>query len=83
MGRRRPEAGLLAQAQGRVDGALTPNFAARLPGNGSGRPAPAAWRRAAENVAARAAAEAKAAAERQPKPITAEAKAVQAGPNTT
>jgi hypothetical protein len=48
--------GMLAQAQGRVDGTFTPSHTtARPAGLGLGRPAPAAWRKAAETVAARAA----------------------------
>jgi hypothetical protein len=49
------EGRLLAQAQGRVDGTFTPSQTARPNGLGLGRPAPAAWRKAAESVAARAA----------------------------
>jgi hypothetical protein len=52
------ESRLMAQAQGRVDGTFTPSqTTARPAGLGLGRPAPAAWRKAAESVAARVAAE--------------------------
>jgi hypothetical protein len=50
------ESRLMAQAQGRVDGTFTPSqTTARPAGLGLGRPAPAAWRKAAESVAARVA----------------------------
>ncbi|WP_127507920.1 hypothetical protein [Actinoplanes solisilvae] len=49
---------LLAQAQSRVDGGPAAAPPSRLSGAGAGRPAPAAWRKAAQSVAARAAAEA-------------------------